>query len=505
MIATNWVRLLSAAVLLGLVSCDTRKQTGAASDAENAHAAHAPAAGEVYTCSMHPQVRLPKPGKCPICQMPLVLAKGSAGKAKDSSKDEPMLELSDHARAMAGVETAEVIKRKLFREIRALGKVQYNEGTLATITSRVEGYVEKLHVDFTGIAVNPGDHLAEIYSPDLIAAQQELIFAISTTKNASAIEGTRLKLLRWGLTEEQVDEVARSQRARQELTLYSPIKGTVIEKNVVLKSMVKPGDVIYRLANLDSVWVYLDIYEYELPWVQHGQVVDITSEALPGEVFSGRVWFINPVLTEESRTVKVLVNISNEARKLKPGMYASATIRVQWLASGKPAPSGLGGKFTCSMHPVVIEDKAGPCRICGMALTVIPGPSGQTVPEAEQLVLAVPATAVLDTGTRKLVYVERAKGEFAPVEIATGPRSDEFFPVLSGLNEGDRVAVRGGFLLDSQFQIAGLPSLFYKEGQAGAAAHQHGGPAPAPPPNTGTKPAGHEGHDPSPDQHQQKK
>ncbi|HSI62587.1 MAG TPA: efflux RND transporter periplasmic adaptor subunit [Candidatus Saccharimonadia bacterium] len=495
MAATNWTRLLSAAVLLVLVSCDARNQTGAAS----AHAAHEAAAGEVYTCSMHPQIRLPKPGKCPICQMPLVLAKASAAKSTDSSKNEPMLVLSDHARAMAGVETAEVIKRKLFREIRAVGKVQYNEGTLATITSRVEGYVEKLHVDFTGIAVKPGDHLAEIYSPDLIAAQQELIFAMSGTKNAAAIEGTRLKLLRWGLTEEQVDEVARNQRARQELTLYSPIQGTVIEKNVVLKSMVKPGDVLYRLANLDSVWVYLDIYEYELPWVQYGQMVSITSEAWPGETFTGRVWFINPVLTEESRTVKVLVNISNEARKLKPGMYASASIRVQWLASGKPAPSGLGGKFTCPMHPVVIEDKPGPCRICSMALTMIPGPPGPTVPEAEQLVLAVPATAVLDTGSRKLVYVERAQGEFTPVEISTGPRSGEFFPVLSGLNEGDRVAVRGNFLLDSQFQIAGLPSLFYKEGQAGTAGHQHGGSAPVPTPSPVSNPTGHEGHVPPPE------
>ncbi len=457
----------------------------------------APAPGNnVWTCSMHPQIRLPDPGSCPICQMPLVLAKTSTVGAEDGSSIEPMLKLSDHARAMAGIETAEVTKQKLFRDIRAVGKVQYNEGALAAITSRVEGFVEKLHVDFTGIAVNPGDHLAEIYSPDLIAAQQELIFATTTTKNAMAIEGTRLKLLRLGLTEEQVDEVAQSQRARQELTLYSPIKGTVIEKNVVLKSMVKPGDVLYRLANLDSVWVYLDIYEYELPWVQHGQLVEITSEALPSEVFSGRVWFINPVLTEESRTVKVLVNISNEARKLKPGMYASAAIRVQWLANGKPAPSGLGGKFTCAMHPVVIEDNAGPCRICGMPLTVIPGAPGQSVIEAEQLVLAVPYTAVLDTGVRKLAYVERAPGEFTPREITVGPRSSEFYPVLTGLSEGDRVAVRGGFLLDSQFQIAGLPSLFYKEGQAGAAAHQHGTQAPPPTPNKGANSAGHEGHVP---------
>lgn len=491
-----WTGVLVAAVLLGLACCG--KPSGAPGALTAAHGAHEPAGGETYTCSMHPQVRVPKPGKCPICQMPLILARTSETGAKAGGKRDPMLELSDHAKAMAGVETAEVLKRKLFREIRAVGKVQYNEGTLATITSRVEGYVEKLHVDFTGVAVKPGDHLAELYSPDLIAAQQELIFAITTSKSAPAIEGTRLKLLRWGLTEAQVDEVARSLRARQELTLYSPIEGTVIEKNVVLKSMVKPGDVLYRLANLDSVWVYLDIYEYELPWVQHGEMVNITSEALPGESFPGRIWFINPVVTEESRTVKVLVNISNEARKLKPGMYASATIRVQWLRDGKPAPSGLGGKYTCPMHPVVIEDKAGLCRICGMTLAVIPGDPGQAVPEAEQLVLAVPATAVLDSGIRKLVYVERAKGEFTPVEVLTGPRSHEFFPVISGLNEGDRVAVRGGFLLDSQFQIAGLPSLFYKEGQAGAAGHQHGGSTPTPVTGEGGRSADHQGHGPTP-------
>jgi Cu(I)/Ag(I) efflux system membrane fusion protein len=244
---------------------------------------------------------------------------------------------------------------------------------------------------------------------------------------------------------------------------------------IVQKSAVKPGDILYRLANLESVWVYLDIYEYELPWVHYGQEVEVTTEALPGQKFSGRVWFINPVVTEESRTVKVLLNISNEGQRLKPGMFVSAVIRSQLLADGSPAPTGLEGKFSCPMHPSVIESVPSKCRICGMELVQIPGTPGAPVAEEDQLVLAVPASAVLDSGLRKLVYVERAKNQFASVEITTGPRADDWFPVLSGLKEGERVAVRGNFLLDSQFQISGLPSLFYEHGQVGVSGHQHAG------------------------------
>lgn len=490
------VGVLLAATLFGLSSCGDPKHDSVAAPLPGTHADHGAAPtpsieGVVYTCSMHPQVRLPKPGKCPICQMSLVLAKGTMGKGSAAGDAPSMLELSDHARAMAAVETATVRKMQLFHEVRAVGRVQYNETGLATITSRVDGYVEKLHVDFTGIAVNPGDHLVDIYSPDLIAAQQELIFAESGSRNPAAIEGTRLKLLRWGLTETQVDEVAHSRKASQELTLFSPIKGTVIEKNVVLKSMAKAGDVLYRLANLDSVWLYLDIYEYELPWVQYGQTASVSTEALPGETFSGRVWFINPVLTEESRTVKVLVAIDNRDRRLKPGMYVSATIKSQMLADGKAAPSGVAGQFTCTMHPMVLQRAGGPCPVCQMPLRQIPG-NAKSPSEQEQLVIAVPVTAVLDSGLRKLVYREKAKGEFEPVEVVVGPRSDAYYPVLKGLAEGDLVAARGGFMLDSQFQIQGLPSLFYPQGQAGASGHQHGGAGtPSPAAGATPMPAGH--------------
>ncbi len=451
--------------------------------------------GQTWTCSMHPQVRLPRPDPCPICSMPLIAVHPPAPAHEGASV---ALELSEHARAMAGVETAVVQRRKMSRELRVVGRVQYNETALATITPRVEGYVERLFVDYTGIEVKPGDHLVEIYSPDLLVAQQELLVALDSRGNESLVESAKRKLLLWGLTQEQVDDLVRDKKVSDRITLFSPIHGTVTEKMVVRKAMVKPGETLYRLANLDSVWVYLDIYESELPWVQYGEMVEAQSEAVPGQSFSGRVWFISPVLNEESRTVNVLLNINNTGRKLKPGMYVSAIIRAELLSNGQPAPTGVEGRWTCPMHPHVLQPQAGECPVCQMALAQIPGSPASARPEDGQLPLAVPLTAVLDSGVRKLVYVEKARGQFSPVEIVTGPRADDAYPVLSGLSEGDQVAVRGNFLLDSQLQIRGLPSLFYWEGQAAGADHQLGGAAaptaPPAPPARGVKPQGHDHH-----------
>lgn len=453
---------------------------------------------QVWTCSMHPQVRLPKAGKCPICSMPLTLAKpaGKAGStnAAATAVSEPMLELSEHARAMASVTTAVVGRRPLTHEIRAVGKVQYNETTLAVINSRVDGYIERLYVDFTGVDVQPGDHLVDLYSPDLIVAQQELLIALENRASTNLIESARLKLLRWGLAPAQVDDLTQHRKISERVTLYSPSRGTVTERMAVQKGMVKAGEMLFRLANLDSVWLYLDVYESELGRVQYGQLVDLTTEAHPGRTFSGRIWFINPVLTEESRTVKVLVNIANTDHALKPGMFASASIRIPLLADGRSAPTGVAGQFTCPMHPLVLQPQPGQCKLCGMALTKIPGPTAQPKPE-DLNVLALPAAAVLDSGVRTLVYVERARGQFAPVEVKLGPRAGEFHPVLAGLSGGERVAVRGGFLLDSQFQVQGLASLFYTPADDTPACHKPGGTnAPAPAPGPAAKPGGHEGH-----------
>jgi membrane fusion protein, copper/silver efflux system len=426
---------------------------------------------QIWTCSMHPQVRMSQPGLCPICSMPLVPANPAARKA---TATEPMLELSDHALAMASVETVPVERRTMSHDIRAVGKVQYNETALANITSRVEGYVENLFVDYTGIEVKSGDHLVEIYSPDLLVAQQELLVALEGQQNASLIESATRKLLLLGLTQAQVDNLVRNKKVSDRITIFSPIHGTVVEKLVVRKAMVRPGDMLYRLANLDSVWVYLDIYESELPWVRYGQMTEIRSEALPGQSFSGRVWFISPVLDEDTRTVAVLLNINNTERKLKPGMYVSAVIRAELLADGTSAPTGVEGQWSCPMHPLVVLPHSGNCPVCNMNLVQIPGTPARETLAGEHSVLAVPVSAVLDSGVRTLVYVERDKGRFAPVEVTLGPRAGDMYPVLSGLSEGDRVAVRGNFLLDSQAQVQGLHSLFQAQGQRTVPEHQHG-------------------------------
>jgi Cu(I)/Ag(I) efflux system membrane fusion protein len=305
-------------------------------------------------------------------------------------------------------------------------------------------------------------------------------------------------MVRWGLQPAQIDEFLQGGKVTERVTLLAPIGGTVTEKMVVQNSMVKPGEMLYKLANLDSVWLYLDIYEYELGMIRYGQEVAASTESYPGEAFTGRVWFINPTLNEESRTVKVIVSLQNTQRKLKPGMFVSARVEVPLLADGTAAPSGVEGRWSCAMHPQVLRDAAGPCPVCQMALVQIPG---KAEPAAAAQVLAIPITAVLDSGTRKLVHVMVSEGAYRPVEVKVGPRSGSYYPVLDGLKEGDQVVVRGNFLLDSQFQISGLPSILFPNGQAPSAGHAgHGGmvmpatkdaKAPPPPAAKGVMPPGH--------------
>src|SRR5688572_10143743 len=324
--------------------------------AASASAASPSAAQEVYTCSMHPQVRLDRPGKCPICEMPLILAAA----AETGTGGEPMLQLSDHALAMASVETTPVTRRELSRELRAVGKIQYNESSLATVTARVDGYAERLFVNFTGVEIKAGDHLAEVYSPDLIVAQQELLIALQSGTGeqiGSLVETAKLKLQRWGLTEDQITALVANKRITDRVTLYSPIGGTVIEKSILQNSAFMAGDALYRVANLDSVWVYLDIYEYDLAWVRYGQRVEVVAEALPGRAFEGRVTFVQPIVDEETRTVRVPVHVENKDHVIKPGMFVSAVIRAALAGDGRAAPTGVEGKFSCPMHPQVLHDE----------------------------------------------------------------------------------------------------------------------------------------------------
>jgi Cu(I)/Ag(I) efflux system membrane fusion protein len=468
----------------------------------------ATAEGE-WTCSMHPQIRLDKPGQCPICGMNLI----------------PVSQLSDlsETEKRAGIETEPVGYRELFKEVRTVGKLDYNERRIAYIAARVAGRVDRIYADFTGMQVKEGDHLVDIYSPDLVVAQSELIRSLEANEKARGertfaetnLEAVRTKLRLLGILPEQLAEIERTRKSSTDLTIYAPIGGTVIEKNVRAGQYVNAGDMLYRIADLDPIWLYLDIYEFDVPWVRFGQGVEVTLEAYPAETFRGVVTFIDPFLDDKTRTVKARVNLKNPDRKLKPAMYASALIRVGLLADGTPEPIGLEGKYICPMHPEIVRDKPGRCPICDMQLEQVPevrrpmttaheghkdqkndGDNHKDHAETEQEkkpagVLAIRATAVLDTGRRKVTYRQRADGAYELVELQLGPLADgkddaghaiSYFPVLKGLQEGDRVVVRGGFLLDSQQQISGMPSLLYEQGQSAANLHSGhgGGPASAP-------------------------
>ncbi len=469
------------------------------------------ASDETWTCSMHPQVRLPRPGQCPICGMKLIpTSKLQAEKGGGSQ--------------YASLETQAVARRELFKEIQTVGKIAYNESRVEFISARIAGRVDRLYVDFTGIEVKEDDHLVDLYSPELYSAQAELIRALEASESnkegtgrlgdrftAMNLAASREKLRLWGLLPEQIAEIEKTRKERTHITIYAPLAGTVIEKNVRLGQYIKEGDQLYRIAELDPIWLYLELYEYDIASVRYGQPVDVVLEAFPGETLRGIVTFIDPFLDDRTRTVKVRVNLKNPDRKLKAGMYASATIRVRLQGNGAPAPTGLEGKFSCPMHPEVIQLEAGKCPVCKMDLIQIPlgspfahpddhehaghsqgetpaepaehPPAARTEPGVNPL--AIPASAVLDTGRRQIAYRATKDGNYELIELQVGPlatatdeagRTTLYYPVLKGLSEGDPVVVRGGFLLDSQTQIEGRPSLLFPEGQTGTSGQgDHGG------------------------------
>ena len=432
---------------------------------------------------------------------------------KATTPVEAAIDHSQHAmdKSRPGQVAAEpVAYRELWRELRTVGKIGYNESRVAYIAARINGRIDRVYADFTGIQVKKGDHLVDIYSPELYSAQSELHIALDALDKAKEdrpfaeirVDASRTKLRLWGFLPEQIEQIEKTRKIATHLTIFAPIGGTVIEKNVREGQYVKEGDQLYRLADLDPVWLFLDVYEYDLAWVRVGQSVDVTVEAYPGETFRGVVTFIDPFLDDTSRTVKIRVNLRNPDRRLKPAMYASAMIRVRLRADGLPEPTGLEGKFICPMHPEVVAEKAGKCTICEMQLERVPDAPKITATASPQAgkVLALPASALLDTGKRKLVYRATAKGNYEPVDVTVGARAESkdaqgkavvYYPILRGLAEGDMIVTRGGFLLDSQRQIDGLPSLLYPEGQAGASLHQHGGSSPPSPPKAKPSGGGH--------------
>ena len=430
--------------------------TGHDHGAEGGDGKEGAAKAEVWTCSMHPQVKQPNPGKCPICAMDLIPLSAMGG-----GDGERSFAMSEAAKKLAGITTTKVVRGYPEAEIRLFGKVMYDETRMRTVAARFPARIDELYVDYTGIRVKKGDHLATVYSPELLSVQTELLTA-KKFGNENAAKITRDKLRLWGFSEERIQEIETSGRTSDHLTIDAPTSGIVTQMNVREGEYVETGTPYFKIAELDEVWVMLDAYESDTPWLRFGQNVQFTTESIPGKLFDGKISFVAPELDPATRTVSVRVNVPNEDSLLKPGMFVSGLVKAKVAAAGKVLDPSLAGKWISPMHPEIVKDHPGQCDICGMDL--VPAEelgylASETTGEAP---LLVPVSAVLNTGKRSVVYVEQPDTEqptFEGREILIGPRANDQYIVEAGLREGERVVSQGGFVIDSALQIQAKPSM----------------------------------------------
>ncbi len=441
---------------------------------------------QVWTCSMHPRIRLPKKGLCPICNMELIPA--STGEMSGGMRQ---LTISENAKKLMDIVVAPVERKFVSAVVRMIGKVDYDETRLAYITAWFPGRLDRLYVDYTGVPVKKGDHLVYLYSPELISAQEELLQALEAVNNIketelsvmremteSTVTAAREKLRLWGLKAEQIEEIERTGKVQDHMTIYAPSSGIVIHKNALEGMYVQTGTRIYTIADLTQVWVKMDAYESDLEWLRYGQEVEFTTVSYPGSVFKGTISFIDPILNEKTRSIKIRVNVPNPDGRLKPGMFVKAIVRTKVAAGGRIMEAALTGKWICPMHPEVIKSNSDKCDICQMPLVTTESLGYVSDdPEAAQKPLVIPVSAALVTGTRAIVYVQvpdTDKPTFEGREIVLGPRAGNYYLVRSGLGEGELVVIKGNFKIDSSLQIMAKPSMMTPEGAGGGSIHDHG-------------------------------
>ena len=365
--------------------------------------------GTIWTCSMHPQIRLEEPGKCPICGMDLIpLVQNSS-----ASIDPDAIHLTAEAAQLANVLTTVVSREKPVKEIRLYGKVQADERLLQSQVAHVPGRIDRLAVNFTGESVVKGQVLAQVYSPELVTAQQELLEAASTKETQPAIyEAAREKLRQWKLTDSQIANIETSGSVQSTVDITSNTDGIVTSRRVNTGDHVSQGTVLFDIADLSRVWVMFDAYESDLQFLRTGEKISFTLQSLPGENFSASIVFVDPVIDPVTRVAKVRVEIGNQSGRFKPEMFATGIV---------------------SSNLVKYRDN-----------------------------LVIPKSAVLWTGKRSIVYVKQPDTDepvFKIREIGLGPMLGESYVVTDGLTEGEEIVTNGAFSVDAAAQLEGKPSM----------------------------------------------
>lgn len=344
--------------------------------------------------------------------------KSNSTASEQQAEEPPTVEIPVEKQQLMGVKTMVVEPKQVQKSVRTVGRIEYDEKRLSTINTKFEGWVEKLYVDYTGRYVEKREPLAEIYSPELLATQMEFINLLKWSESKSGqteidrmitadaravIEAAKQRLRLWDITEEQIKKIEETKRPIKTLTIYSPVSGYVSQKSVLQGMRVMPGEKLFDIVDLSTVWIIADVYEYELPLIDVGQEAEISLSYMPGKVFKSKIEFVYPSLSKDTRTAKIRFSLPNKDGQLKPQMFTEVTIK-----------RNLGRR------------------------------------------LIIPEEAVIDTGTRQIVYVDKGDGYFEPRQILPGLKADGSVEVLKGLKAGERIAVSGNFLIDSEARLKGI-------------------------------------------------
>jgi len=366
----------------------------------------------------HPDRSAAQSQETPILKYEAAPEQATSQRAEQMQADASVssIQLNQKEQTDIGVQTVEVRRRNLQRALMAVAKVDEPETQLASISARIGGRIDKLYLDFTGQQVHRGQTIASLYSPEVLSAAEEYRLSLENRKRLGTgaeplavsgaedlVNASRRRLELWGLTTQQLDEIASSAKPQIELPVYSTVSGIVTERKVTQGQYVNAGDVLFTVTDLSTIWVKADVYQPDLPAIRTGQSVEITSDSLLGTRLRGRVGFLDTSINPQTRTASARIEVPNPSMRLRPGMF----VQVRFAA-----------------------------------------PAGHDV-------LAIPRSAVLDTGMRRFVYVAKGNGEFEERQVQLGPAGTDYYPVLAGLKEGERIVSQGSFLIDSQTRITG--------------------------------------------------